>query len=202
VQQSASLAKAPLKHGAEGKSIMWISALVVLLVAVGGFVVLFNRLVADRNQVRAAWSDIDVQLMRRHDLTPQLVTAVQAYADYERATLATVTELRRRAQSTAQLSDRAQVEDEIGVTITRLLALHESYPELKASALFLKLHHDLVAIEDHLQYARRFYNGAVRQLNTRIEHFPDRIVAALAGFKPAEFFEAPTQRVPVRVTMP
>ncbi len=165
-------------------------AIVVLGVLLLRAIVIFNRLVADRNQVRAAWSDIDVQLLRRHDLTPQLVSAVQAYADYERTTFATITELRTRAVHAARLADRARLEDELGGQIERLLALQERYPDLKASGNFLQLQRDLVDIEDHLQYARRFYNGAVRQLNTRIEHFPEMIVARLAGFRRGEFFEA------------
>ena len=173
---------------------MLIATLVVVVALLLGAIVIFNRLIADRNQMRAAWSDIDVQLLRRHDLTPQLVTAVQAYADFERSTLATIAELRTRARDAAQLADRARLEDELGSQIGRLLALQESYPDLKASANFLQLQRDLVAIEDHLQYARRYYNGAVRQLNTRIEHFPELIVARLAGFRRGEFFEASTQQ--------
>lgn len=171
-------------------------AIALILVGIGA-IALFNRLVADRNQMRAAWSDIDVQLTRRHDLTPQLVTAVQAYADYERTTLAAVTALRTRAAHATDLAERAQLEDELGSGIGRLLALVERYPDLKASDNFLQLQRDLVAIEDHLQYARRFYNGAVRQLNTRIERFPDLVVARLGGFQRGEFFEAaPAHRTP------
>ncbi|SFN39003.1 LemA family protein [Dokdonella immobilis] len=172
---------------------MLIGVIVAVLALLLGAIVIFNRLVAERNQMRAAWSDIDVQLMRRHDLTPQLVTAVKAYADHERATLTTVSELRTRAEAAAGLGDRARLEDELGRQIERLLALQESYPDLKASDNFLQLQRDLVAIEDHLQYARRYYNGAVRQLNTRIEHFPDLIVARMAGFQRGEFFEANAQ---------
>jgi LemA protein len=165
---------------------------IALLVLAG--IVIFNRLVAERNQMRAAWSDIDVQLMRRHDLTPQLVTAVKAYAAHERGTLETLTELRTRTRAAAALADRARLEDQLGAQIERLLALQESYPDLKANQNFLQLQRDLVAIEDHLQYARRYYNGAVRQLNTRIEHFPELIVARLAGFQRGEFFEASVQQ--------
>jgi LemA protein len=169
---------------------MLIGILVVLSLALLAGVMMFNRLVADRNQMRAAWSDIDVQLMRRHDLTPQLVTTVKAYATHERNTLETISELRARTKAAAGLADRARLEDQLGAQIERLLALQESYPDLKASENFMQLQRDLVAIEDHLQYARRYYNGAVRQLNTRIEHFPELIVARLAGFHPGEFFEA------------
>lgn len=167
-------------------ALWWLSA--IAFVAVAAIVVVFNDLVAARNQVRAAWSDIDVQLTRRHDLVPQLVAAVQSYASYERATLTTVTELRSRAIAAASLADKAQAEGELAEQIDRILALQERYPDLKASGNFLQLQHDLVGIEDHLQYARRFYNGAVRDLNNRIETFPSVIVARLANFKPAEFF--------------
>lgn len=160
----------------------------VALFVVAAAIVLFNELVAARNQVRSAWSDIDVQLTRRHDLVPQLVAAVQGYAGHERATLALVAELRTRAMAAASLSDKARLEGELAMQVQRILALQESYPGLKASDNFLALQRDLVAIEDHLQYARRFYNGAVRDLNNRIETFPSLLVARAANFRPAEFF--------------
>jgi LemA protein len=151
-------------------------------------VLTFNRLVRDRNQVRSAWSDIDVQLTRRHDLVPQLVEAVRAYANYERATLSAVTELRTRAEAAGSLRDKARLEDEMEAGLHRLIALAEAYPELKADGNFLQLQRDLVETEDHLQYARRFYNGAVHIYNTRIESFPDMLVAKPFAFSPAEFF--------------
>jgi LemA protein len=170
----------------------WFGAMALVVVA--GALVLFNELVAARNQVRAAWSDIDVQLTRRHDLVPQLVAAVQGYADYERATLTTVTELRTRAVAAASLADKAEIEGELGNQIDRILALQERYPDLKASENFLALQRDLVEIEDHLQYARRFYNGAVRDLNTKIETFPALIVARAMAFRPAEFFRSDSEQ--------
>lgn len=164
----------------------------LLLVSLAGIalwgVLIFNRLVRDRNQVRAAWSDIDVQLTRRHDLVPRLVAAVRAYADYERATLTAVTELRNRAAAAGSLRDKARLEDEMESGLHRLIALAESYPDLKADENFLQLQRDLVDTEDQLQYARRFYNGAVRNYNTRIETFPDMLVARTLAFEPAEFF--------------
>ncbi len=166
----------------------WIGAVALAAVAAGVFV--FNDLIAARNQVRAAWSDIDVQLTRRHDLVPQLVAAVQGYASYERATLTTVTELRTRAVAAASLADKAAAEGELGKQIDRILALQERYPDLKASDSFLALQRQLVQIEDHLQYARRFYNGSVRDLNTKIETFPALVVARALAFKPAEFFRS------------
>ncbi|MEO5560099.1 MAG: LemA family protein [Dokdonella sp.] len=167
-------------------AIWWLGAIV--FVFAGAVVAVFNDLVGARNQVRAAWSDIDVQLTRRHDLVPQLVAAVHGYADYERATLTSVTELRTRAMAAASLSDKAQLEGELAQQINRILALQERYPDLKASENFLVLQRDLVGIEDHLQYARRFYNGAVRELNNRIETFPGLLIARAANFKPADFF--------------
>jgi LemA protein len=166
----------------------WTGAVVFIVLAASA--VVFNELVAARNQVRAAWSDIDVQLTRRHDLVPQLVASVQGYAAYERATLTTLTELRARAVSAASLADKAQVEGELAQQIDRIFALQERYPDLKASENFLALQSELVEIEDHLQHARRFYNGSVRDLNTKIERFPSLIIARLAAFRPAEFFRS------------
>jgi LemA protein len=131
-----------------------------------------------------------VQQTRRHDLVPQLVASVQGYASYERATLTTLTELRARAVSAASLADKAQIESELAQQIDRIFALQERYPDLKASENFLALQRELVEIEDHLQHARRFYNGSVRDLNTKIERFPSLIIARLAAFRPAEFFRS------------
>jgi LemA protein len=164
----------------------------IVLVALGILlvwgIVIFNRLVRDRNRVRSAWSDIDVQLTRRHDLVPRLVEAVKAYAAYERATLVAVTELRARSEQVSKLADKARIEDEMEAGLHRLIALAEAYPDLKADANFLDLQRELSAVEDHLQYSRRFYNGAVRIFNTRIETIPDIIIARLFGFRAAEFF--------------
>lgn len=165
-----------------------VTAIVVLLAIVGIWI--YNRLVADRNQVRNAWSDIDVQLARRHDLVPQLVTAVKAYADYEQATLLAVTELRTRSENTERLADKAALEDAMEDGLHRLIAVQEDYPDLKADENFRALQGSLTEVEDHLQYARRFYNGSVRILNTRIESFPHLLLAGPLGFQPAEFFEA------------
>lgn len=166
--------------------IVWLGAVALLLAA--SVAVLFNRLVAARNQVRAAWSDIDVQLTRRHDLVPQLVETVQSYAKHERETLSLVVDQRTRAMAAGNLSDKAAAEDELSRRIQGLLALGEAYPDLKSSANFLALQNELAAIEDHLQSARRFYNGSVRDFNNRIETFPSLLVARAADFRPAEFF--------------
>ena len=150
----------------------------------------FNRLVRFRNQVRAGWADIDVQLTRRHDLIPQLVESVRGYLHHEANTLEEVTALRTRAVAMSRPGQLAEVEQAIERQLPKLFALRESYPELKASQVFLQLQRDLVDVEEHLQYARRFYNGAVRQLNDGIQRFPDVMMARATGFTEAEFYAA------------
>ena len=169
--------------------------LIIIAGCVVAGVLVYNRLVKDRNQVLAGWSDIDVQLTRRHDLVPQLVAAVKAYADFERATLTAITQLRSESQITTRLSEKARIEDEMASGIKRLIAVAEAYPDLKADENFQQLQRDLVEIEDYLQYARRFYNGAVRIFNTRIETFPGMLIARRFGFRQADFFAVPGEEV-------
>jgi LemA protein len=169
--------------------LFWVVACVAIAIVLY-LAITFNEFVAGRNQVRAAWADIDVQLQRRHDLVPQLAATVKGYAEHERATLDAVTALRTQAQAGKSVAERGRVEGELAAQVSRLLALQESYPDLKASANFLQLQRGLVEVEDHLQYARRFYNGAVRQYNTQIQHFPELLLAAPFGFRPQEYFQA------------
>lgn len=150
----------------------------------------YNRLVRLRNQVATAWSDIDVQLQRRHDLVPQLVAAVQGYASHEGAVLEAVTALRTRALGLRDPAELGQVEAELEQALGRLLLLREAYPDLKASQNFAALQQDLVDVEEQLQYARRFYNGAVRDLNDGVQRVPDVLVARTFGFGEAAFFQA------------
>jgi LemA protein len=174
--------------------------LALLLLGWTGF--LFNRLVRLRNQVDAAWADIDVQLTRRHDLTPRLVEAVKGYAAHERGTMEAVTELRARAVEMESPRRLGEVEASLEQGLGRLLALREDYPELRASEQFARLHGELVEIEDHLQYARRFYNGAVRDHNTAIQRVPDLVVASAFGFREREFYQAGREeRAPVRTKL-
>lgn len=175
-----------------------------LLLALAVWAILaFNRLVRLRNQVRAAWADIDVQLLRRHDLVPSLVSAVQGYAGHERALLEAVTELRAQALAQTSRPRLARVEDALEQAIGRLFALREAYPDLKASENFAQLQRDLVDVEEQLQYARRFYNGAVRDYNDATQRVPDLLVARVAGFGSEEFFEAgDAQRAAVKVELP
>ena len=152
-------------------------------------ILIYNRLVGDKNRVLAAWSDIDVQLKRRHDLIPKLVEAVKRYAAYESATLEEVTELRARSLDSQSVAEIGGVEAELGGRVHRLVALAEAYPELQADDAFLTLQKDLTDVENTIQYARRYYNGAVRILNTRIDSFPDLLVAGPFGFVKADYFE-------------
>ena len=165
-----------------------VSAAAIALLLWG--VLSFNRFVLLRNQVKAAWADIDVQLRRRHDLVPNLVAAVEGYAGHEKASFELVTELRAQALSLNDRQKLGEVETRLQGGISRLLALQEAYPDLKASENFAALQRDLVEIEDHLQYARRFYNGSVRDFNTLLERVPDLIVGRAFGFAREEFFQA------------
>ena len=177
--------------------------LCLLLALVAWAVLAFNRFVRLRNQVRTAWADIDVQLLRRHDLVPQLVAAVQAYVGHERTVLEAVTALRAQALAQPSRPQLAQVEDALEQALGRLFALREAYPDLEASVNFMQLQRDLVEVEEQLQYARRFYNGAVRDYNDATQRVPDLVVARVAGFGPEEFFEAgDAQRAPVQVRLP
>jgi LemA protein len=174
-----------------------------ILLAIGLWAILaFNRLVRLRNQVRTAWADVDVQLIRRHDLVPSLVTAVQAYVGHEQAVLSAVTELRAQAMQAQAPGALGGIESALQEGIGHLLALREAYPDLKANENFAQLQRDLVSVEEQLQYARRFYNGAVRDLNDGIQRVPDLLVARTFGFRDAEFFQADDAgRVAVKVEL-
>lgn len=162
----------------------------LLLLALGYAVWLFNALVRARNLSESAWADIDVQLQRRHDLVPRLVQVVKGYAEHEKATLESVVQKRDLALRASSVGEKSEIETELDDAIGRLVVLAEAYPDLKAGENFAQLSSDLVDIENHLQFARRFYNGAVRDYNTRVEQFPDRLLAQTFGFEQAEFFQA------------
>ncbi|ANB19326.1 LemA family protein [Dokdonella koreensis] len=164
--------------------------LILVAAALAWAVLVFNRLVRLRNQMRNAWADIDVQLTRRHDLVPQLVTAVQAYAAHERSVLEAVTTLRGEALGLRSPARLASVEAALEQALGRVLALKEAYPDLKASEQFMQLQQGLVDVEEHLQYARRYYNGAVRDYNDAVQRAPDLLVARGFGFAAGEFYQA------------
>ncbi len=136
-----------------------------------------------------------MQLQRRHDLVPRLVTAVDQYAKYERATLEAVTELRAEAMRQADVVARGEAEEKLGAGVGRLIALAENYPDLKANENFLNLQNELVETENYLQFARRYYNGSVRDFNTMIESVPSNIVAGMFRFTQRDFFQKASDEV-------
>jgi len=163
---------------------------------------LYNRLIAERNLGLQGFADIDVQLKRRADLVPQLVEAVRGYALHEKALLTSVAELRSAAVAAKPGVDAGRFENErdLGAKLKQLLLLQEAYPQLKADANFRDLSAKLVEVEDHLQYARRFYNGAVKQYRNRLESFPDVLVARAFRFQAIPFFET-DDRAAVKVQL-
>lgn len=168
---------------------MWIAGC-ALLAVLAYAAVTFNELVAARNRVRAAWADIDVHLQRRHDLVPPLVAIVKGYAAHEQSTFEAIAALRSRAQDEATVAARGRIETDLDARVGALVALGERYPDLKASTNFLQLQRDLVDVEDRLQQARSVYNDSVRDFNTRIQNFPDLLIARPFGFEAAEAFQA------------
>ena len=175
--------------------------IVIILVIVGGWLALtYNRLVTLRNRAKEAWSDINVQLKRRHDLIPNLVETVKGYAAHEKEVFEKVTEARAKAISAQTLTEKGQAENMLSGALKSLFAVAESYPELKASQNFLELQRELSDTEDKVQAARRFYNGNVRDLNTQIETFPTNVIAGSFGFQKMEFFEiGEAEKEPVSV---
>ncbi|MEM7401154.1 MAG: LemA family protein [Pseudomonadota bacterium] len=152
-------------------------------------IVIYNNLVHDKNTSLAAWSDIDVQLKRRHDLIPKLVDAVKQYANYESSLLESVTELRSQAKSIEKIAERENIERQLHSQVHKLIAVAEEYPELKANENFLALQKDISDVENDIQYARRYYNGAVRNINTRIDSFPDLLIARAFKYSYHEYFQ-------------
>ncbi len=168
----------------------WVILAVVVGVA-GYAIVIYNGLVSNRQMVREGWSGIDVQLKRRTDLIPNLMETVKGYMAHERETLDAVINARAKATSAAASGPeaRAKAEGELSSALGRLLAIAEAYPDLKANTTFLEFQAALQATEDEIQMARRYYNGAVRNLNIQVESFPSNIVANTFKFEQAEYFE-------------
>ena len=181
----------------------WLPPLLVLLLLVAVPAWLFNRLVRHRNRVKEAWAGIDVQLKRRHDLVPNLVRVVEGYAGHERQVLEEVTRMRGETLAAADRRGLADAERHLTDSLESLLVLVENYPDLKADRNFLDLHHSLVEVEDHLQMARRYYNGTVRDMNIRVEGFPSNVIARMFGFRSQEFFEldSATERAAPRIQL-
>lgn len=159
----------------------------VALLFLGTGIWIYNRLVRSRNRVAEAWAGIDVQLQKRAELVPNLVQTVKGYAAHESTVFEEVAQIRKSGAKSVDA--RALEETALSRSLGRLFALAEDYPDLKANEGFQQLHSSLVEIENHLQFARRYYNGAVRDNNNIVESFPANIVAGLFNFKQADFFK-------------
>ncbi|HRZ95472.1 MAG TPA: LemA family protein [Candidatus Moranbacteria bacterium] len=170
-----------------GTGLILIIILALILIAI---IAMYNGLIKLKNRVDEAWSDIDVQLKRRYDLIPNLVSTVKGYAAHEKEVFEKVTEARTRAMGAGTAADKAQAENTLSNTLKSLFAVAEAYPDLKANQNFLELQRELTDTEDKIQAARRFYNGNVRDFNTKIQVFPNNIFAGMLNFTKRDFFEA------------
>lgn len=174
---------------------MWVIpvviVVVVLLILGIMFFVMYNSLVGLRNQVKNSWAQIDVQLKRRHDLIPNLVETVKGYAAHERQTLEAVIQARNTAVSAVGkgVGEQAKAEGGLSGALSRLFAVAEQYPNLKANENFLALQEELTSTENKISFARQFYNDSVMTLNNKVQMFPSNIIAGMTGFKAGEFFE-------------
>lgn len=172
-------------------TVLWVVLIVIaalVLIVVG----LYNSLIRLKNRVDEAWSDIDVQLKRRYDLIPNLVETVKGYAAHERETLERVTEARNAAmaaQGKGDAKQQAAAENALSSTLKSIFALSENYPDLKANQNFLELQRELADTENKIQASRRFYNGNVRDFNTKLQIFPTNVIGNMLGFKSRDFFE-------------
>jgi len=168
--------------------IFLISIGIIVLVGILWIVGSYNRLVRLRNQLRNAWGQIDVQLKRRHDLIPNLVNTVKGEMKYERETLQKVMEARAKAISAKSVGESAKAEGELSGFLSKLFALVENYPQLKANENVLKLQEELTTTENQISFARQFYNDTTMRYNNAMQMFPGNIIAGMFGFKRAEFF--------------
>ncbi len=168
--------------------LVFIAILVVAGLIVAG---MYNGLVQLKIRADSAWSDIDIQLKRRHDLIPNLVETVKGYAAHEKGTFENVARYRSAAMAATSTEDRAQAEGQLTQALRGLLAVAEAYPDLKANTQFMSLQQSLSELEDALQNSRRYYNAVVRDLNTKIQSFPTNIIAGMFNFQPRPFFEIP-----------
>lgn len=171
----------------EHSNILYILIGIVLLVIFWG-IAIYNNLISKQNLTKEGWSGIDIQLKRRHDLIPNLLASVQGYMSHEKSVLEEVTTLRARSMTISNIAEKANVEGILSTALSRLLAISENYPDLKANQSFLDLQKNLSEIEENLQLARRYYNGAARDFNIKLESFPSNLVAKLFNFKNVTYF--------------
>ncbi len=176
--------------------IFWI----IVLIVVGWVILVYNGFIRRINQTDEAWSDIDVQLKRRHDLIPNLVETVKGYAAHEEKVFAEVTEARAKALAAGTIAEKGQAENQLSQALKSVFAIAEAYPQLRAVESFTKLQDELSDTENKIQAARRFYNGNVRDLNISLDSFPGNWLAKLFGFAKREFFQTDeSEKEPVQV---
>jgi LemA protein len=189
-----------LQNGFRGDGSMALIVLVVLILIVLFAIGMYNSLVGLRVRADNAWSDIDVQLKRRHDLIPNLVETVKGYAAHEKGTFENIAKFRTMAMQATSPADKAAAENQLTGALKTLFAVAEAYPQLKASEEFTMLQGQLSQTEDSIQNSRRYYNAVVRDLNTKIQSFPTNLLAGMFGFQQRQFFEtAAADREPVAV---
>ena len=163
----------------------------IVVILIIFFIATYNSLIGLRNQMRNAWAQIDVQLKRRYDLIPNLIETVKGYMKHERETMESVTKARNLAQSisSADVGARSKAEDALSGALSKLLAVVENYPDLKANQNFLALQEELTSTENKISFSRQYYNDSVLRMNNRVQMFPSNVVAAMTNFKQGEFFE-------------
>jgi LemA protein len=180
---------------------IWLIVLGVVVFLILIFIVIYNGLVAARNETKNSWSQIDVQLKRRHDLIPNLVETAKGYMKHEAQTLEAVVRARQMAVDAKSVGDHARAENALTQSLRSLFAVSENYPDLKANQNMLQLQEELVSTENRIGFARQAYNDAVLRYNTKIEQIPGSLFAGMFGFEQAEFFEVedPQERKAVAV---
>lgn len=183
-----------------GMALLVFAAIVGVLIV--WIIVMYNGLVAMRNQVKNAWSQIDVQLKRRHDLIPNLVETAKGYMTHERETLENVTKARNLAANANGVGDQAKAENQLTQAMSQFYVVMENYPDLKANENFLSLQEELTSTENKISFARQYYNDETMRFNTQVEQFPSNIVAGMFNFDQAEFFEVevPAERAVPKVS--
>lgn len=169
-------------------SVILIIAGALLVAFIVFLIATYNNLVQLRQRLRNAWSQVDVQLKRRYDLIPNLVSTVQGYAAHEKETLEEIARMRSQAMAATSVSEQSQAEGMLSGALRRLFAVAENYPELKANTNFMQLQEELSSTESKIAYSRQFYNDTVQKFNTRLELFPTNLVAGMLGFGMADYF--------------
>lgn len=181
-------------------TILWVIVILAVVVVLW-LIAIYNGLIKMKNRTDEAWSDIDVQLKRRYDLIPNLIETVKGYATHEKELFEKVTQARTAAMGAENPNEKAEKENILSGTLKSLFAVSENYPDLKANENFLELQRELTDTEDKIQASRRFYNGNVRDINIKIQQFPNNLIAGALGFKKRDFFETENEaeREPVKV---